>query len=63
MTKLSPVASIPFAPMCWFLNERIVVSIPLPRMVMLFVETSRSSSKLNVPAASSITSPGIAWIK
>ncbi len=34
MTKLSPVASIPFDPMCWFLNDRIVLSDPLPRIVM-----------------------------
>ena len=54
------VTNIPADPVFWFLKDRMVLSIPLPRMVTFSTESDSVDVRSSLPSGSSITSPGLA---
>ena len=60
MVKSDAETSSPSAPATWSLNDRIVLSMPAPRIVTPSTRASGCDRSENVPAGISITSPGLA---
>src|SRR5262249_26709307 len=58
-----PVTCSPSLPAFWFLKERMVLSMPFPRMVTFSFRRDRPMVKSKVPSPNSIVSPGLAWMR